>query len=108
VSVTGGIREEALFRGYLQATLTRGIGFWPAAVVLSLLFGAGHLANAGETVSGVSGVMVQGSAGPEGSLLGLPAQAIGLLVFLGAAKRAGLFVKEPGCRLGTDAFPLAK
>ena len=25
-----GITEEALYRGYLQATLTRGIGFWPA------------------------------------------------------------------------------
>jgi hypothetical protein len=32
-----------------------------------------------------------GSAGPEGSLLGLPVQPIGLLVFLWAVKRAGLF-----------------
>jgi membrane protease YdiL (CAAX protease family) len=153
-----GIREEALFRGYLQTTLTRGIGFWPAALLLSLLFGAGHLANAGETVPGISGVVVHalfyclllrlsgslwlgigfhaawdwaqsylygtpqsghlmqghlfmshargdalmsgGSAGPEGSLLGLPAQAIGLLVFLWAARRAGLFAKAP-----SFAFP---
>jgi len=144
-----GITEEGLYRGYLQATLTRGIGFWPAAIVLSLLFGAGHLQNAGETVPGIIGVIVHGlfyclllrlsgslwlgigfhaawnwaqsylygtaqsghlmqghlfvarargdalfsggSAGPEGSLLGLPVQAIGLLVFLWAVKRAGLF-----------------
>jgi uncharacterized protein len=144
-----GIREEALFRGYLQATLTRGIGFWPAAILLSLLFGAGHLQNVGETVTGIVGVMAHalfyclllrlsgslwlgigfhtawdwaqsylygtpqsghimqghllvtrmrgaalmggGSAGPEGSLLGLPAQAIGLLAFLWAVRRAGLF-----------------
>jgi uncharacterized protein len=146
-----GIREEALFRGFLQATLTRGIGFWPAAIFLSFLFGAGHLPNAGENVTGIIGVMVHalfyclllrlsgslwlgigfhaawdwaqsylygtpqsghlmqghllvthasgdalmsgGSAGPEGSLLGLPAQAIGLVVFLWAVKRAGLFFR---------------
>jgi membrane protease YdiL (CAAX protease family) len=146
-----GIREEALFRGFLQATLTRGIGFWPAAIFLSFLFGAGHLPNAGESVTGIIGVMVHalfyclllrlsgslwlgigfhaawdwaqsylygtpqsghlmqghllmthasgdalmsgGSAGPEGSLLGLPAQAIGLVVFLWAVKRAGLFLR---------------
>lgn len=143
------ITEEALYRGYLQATLTRGVGFWPAAIVLSLLFGAGHLENVGETALGIIGVIVHGlfyclllrlsgslwlgigfhaawnwaqsylygtaqsghlmrghllvthargdalisggSAGPEGSLLGLPVQAIGLLVFLWAVKRAGLF-----------------
>jgi uncharacterized protein len=52
-----GIREEALFRGYLQATLTRAIGFWPAAVLLSLLFGAGHLQNAGESITGIIAVI---------------------------------------------------
>lgn len=38
-----GFFEEFLFRGYAQFTLTAGIGFWPSAVLLSLLFGAGHL-----------------------------------------------------------------
>lgn len=42
-----GIVEEFTFRGYLQATLQRGIGFWPAAVILSLVFGAVHLPNGG-------------------------------------------------------------
>jgi membrane protease YdiL (CAAX protease family) len=37
--------EEFAFRGYLQATLQRGIGFWPTAVVLSIAFGAVHLPN---------------------------------------------------------------
>ena len=38
-----GIAEEFAFRGYLQYTLTRGMGFWPAAVVTSILFGLIHL-----------------------------------------------------------------
>jgi membrane protease YdiL (CAAX protease family) len=42
------LTEEFLLRGYAQFTLTRGMGFWPAAVLLSLLFGAIHLGNSGE------------------------------------------------------------
>lgn len=45
--------EEFSFRGYLQATLESGMGFWPAAVVLSLIFGALHVANPGESRSGI-------------------------------------------------------
>ena len=37
-----GLYEEIYFRGYPLATLTRGIGFWPAALLLSFLFGAIH------------------------------------------------------------------
>lgn len=37
-----GFAEEFFFRGYPQFTLSTGIGFWPAAVVISLLFGALH------------------------------------------------------------------
>jgi membrane protease YdiL (CAAX protease family) len=55
-----GISEEALYRGYLQTTLTRAIGFWPAAVSLSAIFAAGHLQNEGETISGVAQVFVAG------------------------------------------------
>jgi CAAX protease family protein len=44
--------EEFLFRGYALATLSDSIGFWPAAVVLSLLFGAVHLQNLGENPTG--------------------------------------------------------
>ena len=42
------LSEEFLFRGYSQFTLATGIGFWPAAVILSILFGAIHLGNQGE------------------------------------------------------------
>jgi membrane protease YdiL (CAAX protease family) len=37
-----GIVEEIAFRGYMLRTLADGIGFWPAACVLSFLFGALH------------------------------------------------------------------
>jgi len=37
-----GLAEEALFRSYALYTLARGMGFWPAAVALSTLFGALH------------------------------------------------------------------
>jgi membrane protease YdiL (CAAX protease family) len=37
-----GFAEEVQFRGYLLATFTDGIGFWPAAILLSSGFGAVH------------------------------------------------------------------
>ncbi|MGH9446044.1 MAG: CPBP family intramembrane glutamic endopeptidase, partial [Terriglobia bacterium] len=43
-----GLSEEFTFRGYALYTLTRGMGFWPAALVLSGAFGAVHLGNPGE------------------------------------------------------------
>src|ERR1700677_5006328 len=52
--------EESLLRGYLQSTLTRGVGFWWAAVLLSLAFGATHLANHGESPIGVFSVVGAG------------------------------------------------
>ena len=51
------IAEEFLFRGYAQFTLTTGIGFWPAAVALSALFGWSHLSNKGETILGALSVV---------------------------------------------------
>lgn len=47
-----GIFEEFSFRGYMQSTLTSGIGFWPAAIVLSIVFGGVHLQNLGEAWTG--------------------------------------------------------
>jgi uncharacterized protein len=49
--------EESLLRGYLQFALTRGIGFWWAAFVLSLGFGALHLPNHGESPIGILSVV---------------------------------------------------
>ena len=37
-----GFAEEFLFRGYAQFTLSTGLGFWPAAAALSVLFGMAH------------------------------------------------------------------
>ncbi len=58
--VVVGLSEEFAFRGYLQYTLTTGIGFWPSAAVMSVLFGAAHLGNPGETVFGLSSVVLFG------------------------------------------------
>jgi len=55
-----GFFEEFLFRGYAQFTLADGIGFWPAAIFLSALFGAIHLANGGENWRGALSVMFIG------------------------------------------------
>ena len=37
-----GFSEELQFRGYPFASLIRGIGFWPASILLSLAFGGLH------------------------------------------------------------------
>ena len=37
-----GLFEEYAFRGYVQYTLASGMGFWPAAFLMSGLFGLAH------------------------------------------------------------------
>jgi len=44
-----GFFEEFVVRGYTLFTLSRGITFWPAALVLSAYFGYRHLQNPGES-----------------------------------------------------------
>lgn len=41
----GALLEDFLYRGYLLFTLTTGIGFWPAAMLTSLLMGGLHYFN---------------------------------------------------------------
>jgi membrane protease YdiL (CAAX protease family) len=48
-----GFSEEFTFRGYLQFTLTTGIGFWPAALLMSVLFALVHTSNNGESLFGL-------------------------------------------------------
>src|SRR5216683_2885516 len=55
-----GFFEEFLLRGYTQFTLTRVIGFWPSAVVLSCMFGLIHRQNRGEQWSGLLAVAAIG------------------------------------------------
>jgi membrane protease YdiL (CAAX protease family) len=55
-----GFFEEFSARGYSQFTLAQGIGFWPAAVLLSVAFGAIHFPQEyalGELWSAVAGVL---------------------------------------------------
>lgn len=55
-----GLFEEFMFRGYTQFTLADGIGFWPAAILLSVSFGAVHRSNPGEGWVGVAAVVMIG------------------------------------------------
>src|SRR5262245_354026 len=44
-----GFSEEFFYRGYVQYTAAMGIGFWPAAILLSGYFGFSHIGRATET-----------------------------------------------------------
>jgi membrane protease YdiL (CAAX protease family) len=55
-----GINEEYMFRGYPLQALTRGMGFWPAAILLSLLFGAAHLTKPNENAIDIGNIMLLG------------------------------------------------
>ena len=55
-----GLGEEFAFRGYLQFTLTTGIGFWPSAFLLSALFALAHGHNPGESKFGLLSVVCFG------------------------------------------------
>ena len=48
-----GFFEEFAFRGYMQFTLTMGLGFWPAALVTCILFALAHRGNPGENWVGL-------------------------------------------------------
>lgn len=58
-----GLFEEFFFRGYALYTLTDGIGFWPAAIIMSLFFAAVHTGNPGETKLGIVAVICFGLFG---------------------------------------------
>ena len=55
-----GLYEEFAFRGYVQFTLAQAVGFWPAAVLLSIAFGFVHRTNPGESKMGLAGVVLTG------------------------------------------------
>jgi membrane protease YdiL (CAAX protease family) len=48
-----GLLEEYMTRGYALYTLADGIGFWPASILMALIFGFLHLQNPGETRIGI-------------------------------------------------------
>jgi hypothetical protein len=53
------VREEFLYRGYGQFTLTEAAGFWPAAVVTTIWFAATHV-GPNESVLGLANVAIFG------------------------------------------------
>ena len=55
-----GFYEEFFTRGYTQFALTHSVGFWPAAILLSVGFGALHLENPGESWVGILGAVLIG------------------------------------------------
>jgi hypothetical protein len=54
------LSEEFAFRGYWLFSFSRRMRFWPAALVLSVVFGAAHLGNHGENALGVLQVVETG------------------------------------------------
>jgi membrane protease YdiL (CAAX protease family) len=60
VFILTGIFEEFAVRGYPQFTLTRSVGFWPAAVITSLILAVAHVGNSGEAMLGLIGVFAVG------------------------------------------------
>ncbi|MGB9234331.1 MAG: type II CAAX endopeptidase family protein [Terriglobales bacterium] len=52
--------EDFLMRGYSQWVLAKGMGFWPAAAMLSIIFGAIHGVNPGEGPTGLIAVVAIG------------------------------------------------
>ncbi|MFT4113593.1 lysostaphin resistance A-like protein [Silvibacterium sp.] len=48
-----GLCEESILRGYVQYTMTRGVGFWWGALLFSVLFGFVHTGNPGESPVGL-------------------------------------------------------
>lgn len=49
--------EEFFFRGYALYTLADGIGFWPGAIIMALVFARAHMGNSGESRIGIIGVI---------------------------------------------------
>lgn len=71
LSITAGICEEILYRGYLIAYLKTAIGIWPAVFLSSVVFGLGHSYQGGTGVikTGLVGLVMAGLYLVSGSLL---------------------------------------
>ncbi len=55
-----GFTEELAFRGYPLFAFDRVAGFWPAAIVTTLLFGAAHLSKPGENAVDIGSIIFIG------------------------------------------------
>ena len=105
VFILVAIFEEFSFRGYLQATLASGIGFWPAAILLAIGFGALHLENTGEARLGALAACVE-----QDERADLASQHLGIdrlrEVVDGAEREARLGALAAGCFGLLAAFSL--
>lgn len=52
--------EEFFYRGYWLFSFSKRLHFWPAAFLISLVFGGAHLANRGENALGIVQIVVAG------------------------------------------------
>ncbi|MGH7427607.1 MAG: CPBP family intramembrane glutamic endopeptidase [Gemmatimonadales bacterium] len=71
LSITAGVCEEVLYRGYLIWYLATGSGRWPAVLVAGVVFGIAHFyqGKAGVLKTGVIGVLAGVLYASTGSLL---------------------------------------
>jgi len=60
VFILVGVSEEFRSRGYILSSLSELLGFWPAALATSLLFGIAHLGNRNETWTGAANAALFG------------------------------------------------
>jgi membrane protease YdiL (CAAX protease family) len=60
IAVVNGLGENLALLGYPLFTLSRGLGFWPATLLMSGLFAAGHYNNPGESAVGLASILLQG------------------------------------------------
>jgi CAAX protease family protein len=94
VSLTAGICEEFLFRGYLIWAFTPVLGWWGAAVLSLLAFTAGHAyqGRSGALRSGVAGVFFTLLVLATGSLF--PAMVLHVLIDAGNGVIAWLVLRD--------------
>jgi hypothetical protein len=85
VSITAGVCEELLFRGFLVWTLRPFLGVWMAAAATAVLFGLGHAYQGRQGIvrTTLGGVLFGGVALLTHSLL--PGMAVHALADLGSA-----------------------
>ncbi len=60
-SLLTGLTEEFCLRGYLLQVFNKGLGFWPALAITSLLFGLVHIGNHGEGGIGIATAVMGGA-----------------------------------------------
>jgi hypothetical protein len=105
-SLTAGVTEEFLCRGYILWVFHHWISWWLAAAASSVIFGLGHSYQGprGVLQTALGGAVFAAVVGISGSLL--PAMVIHALVDIGAGYYAWLALRDEGAT-ATAAVPVA-